>query len=90
MMVHDVKCGGARDAMIAILDPQSIDQDEFSQSRCVSLPLVSTRTISVLNGFPSSVSISQLITSGRAPRAADRMSFAFEEIEQFWRWYLAH
>ena len=24
------------------------------------------------------------------PRAADRMSLAFEDIEQFWRRYLAH
>ena len=61
----------------------------YYHSRRISLPLVSTRTISDLNGLPSNVSISQLTTSGRAG-IANRMALAFEDVEQFRRGNLAH
>ena len=57
-----IEDGGSR---IAILNPLSSILDSLHHSRRVSLPLVSIRTISDLNGLSSNVSLSQFTTSGR-------------------------
>jgi hypothetical protein len=60
----------------------------FLQSFLVSLPLVSMRTISDLEGLPTSVD-SQFTTRG-APRIPNGMAFAFENVEQLRRGDFAH